>query len=105
MRGMVAAVGVVAVARELVSGKFAARREAVLAVLTVCAVLAFAAFYNLGQPQFYGVASGRWTYAHHLDLRQYYPTAKYFGELGYRGLYEADVAAYVEDNSTVAFNR
>jgi hypothetical protein len=103
VRGMVAAVGAVAVLRELISsGKLAAERRAVLAVLGVCGVLAFAAFYNLGQPQFYSVVNGRWTYAHHLDLRQYYPTAKYFGELGYRRLYEADVAAYLEDNSTVS---
>jgi hypothetical protein len=103
VRGMVAAVGAAAVARELVSSsRFAVPRQAVLAVLAVCAVLAFAAFYNLGQPQFYGAQNGRWTYAHHLDLRQYYPTAKYFRELGYRRLYEADVAAYIEDSSTVS---
>jgi hypothetical protein len=103
VRGMVAAVGAAAVARELLtSGRFAAPRRAILGVLAVCAVLGFAAFYNLGQPQFYSVQNGRWTYAHHLDLRQYYPTAKYFGELGYRRLYEADVAAYLEDNSTLS---
>jgi hypothetical protein len=102
VRGTVAAVAAVALLRELISsGRFAAERRAVSAVLGVCAVLAFAAFYNLGQPQFYSIVNGRWTYAHHLDLRQYYPTAKYFSELGYRRLYEADVAAYFEDNSTV----
>jgi hypothetical protein len=56
------------------------------------------AFYNMGQPQFWDAKRQEWTFVHFLDLRQYYPTAKYFPELGYRGMYEADVAAYVEDS-------
>ena len=58
----------------------------------------FMAFYNLGHPQFWDNKREEWTFVHYLDLRQYYPTAKYFPELGYRGMYEADVAAYVEDD-------
>jgi hypothetical protein len=63
----------------------------------VCGTVGVLAFWNLGQPQFWHAKQGDWTFVHHLDLRQYYPTAKYFRELGYRGLYEADVAAYLED--------
>ena len=101
VRGMVAGVAVIAVLRSFAPPiRFPPHAPAITGVLAVCGALAFAAFYNLGQPQFYSVASGRWTYAHHLDLRQYYPTAKYFRELGYRRLYEADIAAYLEDNST-----
>src|SRR5262249_5479364 len=35
-------------------------------------------------------------------LRQYYLSAKYFRELGYSRLYEADVAAYREDTNAAA---
>ncbi len=55
------------------------------------------AFYNLGQPQFYDVGARQPTFAHYLDLRQYYTSAKYFRELGYEGTYEADLLAYTAD--------
>jgi hypothetical protein len=77
--------------------KLAAHRGAVIGTLAVSAVISFMAFYNLGHPQFWDSKRQEWTFVHFLDLRQYYPTAKYFPELGYRGMYEADVAAYVED--------
>lgn len=70
----------------------------VLCSLGLCGVLAFLAFYNLGHPQFQNPRTGGSTFAHHLDLRQYYPTAKYFRELGYRRIYDADIAAYLQDH-------
>src|SRR6185295_16183029 len=73
------------------------RRAAVLSVLGICGVGGVLAFYNLGQPQFYDAKLRTWTPVHHLDLRQYYATAKYFKEIGYFRLYDADVAAYTED--------
>jgi hypothetical protein len=97
IRGTVAFVAAAAVAREAFAPlRFPARRAVVLTVLGVCGLLGFAAFYNLGHPQFYSEQTGRWTFAHYLDLRQYYPTAKYFDELGYVGIYDADLAAYFE---------
>jgi hypothetical protein len=99
IRCMLALVATVAILREtFFPAKFAAHRGAILGALGVSAVLSFMAFYNLGHPQFWDNKRQEWTFVHFLDLRQYYPTAKYFPELGYRGMYEADVAAYVEDS-------
>ena len=66
-------------------------------VLGLCAGLSFLSFYNLGQPQFWDARRRQTTFAHYLDLRQYYPTAKYFKEIGYRDIYVADMAAYREE--------
>lgn len=100
-RGILAAVAAVAVGREVwAPPRFPADRRFVLGTLTVCGLLSVLAFYNLGQPQFWDKQRGRATFVHHLDLRQYYPTAKYFRELGYRGIYEADLAAYAESTGT-----
>jgi hypothetical protein len=67
-------------------------------MLGITGVLGVVCFYNLAQPQFYSRGHDEWTFSHYLDLRQYYTTAKYFRELGYRGIYEADVATYLEDH-------
>jgi hypothetical protein len=94
-----ALVATVAILREtFFPPKIAAHRGAIVGALAVSAVLSFMAFYNLGHPQFWDSRRQEWTFVHFLDLRQYYPTAKYFPELGYRGMYEADVAAYAEDD-------
>lgn len=98
IRGVLGAIAAMVVAREAFSPKrFPARREMVISTLAITGVLGVLAFYNMGQPQFYSRAKSEWTFAHYLDLRQYYTTAKYFRELGYRGIYEADVATYLED--------
>jgi hypothetical protein len=98
IRGVLGAVAALAVARELFAPRrFPARREMVIGTLAITGVLGVLAFYNMGQPQFYSRAKGEWTFAHYLDHRQYYTTAKYFRELGYRGIYEADVATFLED--------
>ena len=99
VRCTLALVAMVAILREsFFPAKIPAYRPAILGALGVSALLSFMAFYNLGHPQFWDNRRGEWTFVHYLDLRQYYPTAKYFPELGYRGMYEADVAAYVEDH-------
>jgi hypothetical protein len=98
VRGVLGAVAALAVARELFAPRrFPAHRPLVLGTLGFTGVLGVLAFYNLGQPQFYSHGRDEWTFAHYLDLRQYYTTAKYFPEIGYRGTYEADVASYLED--------
>lgn len=98
VRGTVAVVTLVALLREFVFTKrFPASRPVVLGVLGLCGVVGALAFWNLGHPQFQDRNLNKPTYVHHLDLRQYYGTAKYFHEIGYRHLYEADLAAYLED--------
>jgi hypothetical protein len=98
IRGVLGAVAALVVVREVFAPKrFPVRREVVIGTLAITGVLGVLAFYNMGQPQFYSRAKGEWTFAHYLDHRQYYTTAKYFRELGYRGIYEADVATYLED--------
>jgi hypothetical protein len=98
IRGVLGAVAAFAVAREAFAPRrFPARREVVMGTLAITGVLGVLAFYNMGQPQFYSRQKSEWTFSHYLDHRQYYTTAKYFQELGYRGIYEADVAVYMED--------
>ena len=65
--------------------------------LAAMAFLAMTTFYNMWQPQFDDVVDGRQTWVHTWDMRVYFPTAKYFDELGFDGLYLASVAAYLED--------
>ncbi|HTQ02871.1 MAG TPA: discoidin domain-containing protein [Polyangiaceae bacterium] len=99
VRGTVGLAAGLTVARELFSPKrFAPFRSVILGTLGLTGVLGVVCFYNLAQPQFYSRGHDEWTFAHYLDLRQYYTTAKYFRELGYRGIYEADVATYLEDH-------
>jgi hypothetical protein len=98
IRGVLGAVAAMVVVREVFAPKrFPVRREMVIGTLAITGVLGVLAFYNMGQPQFYSRAKSEWTFAHYLDHRQYYTTAKYFRELGYRGIYEADIATYLED--------
>lgn len=99
VRGTIAVVALVALLREhWAPARFPAHRGVVLGVLGFAGVVGVVAFYNLGAPQFRDNQLGKATYVHQLDLRQYYPTAKYFPEIGYRSMYEADVAAYLEDH-------
>lgn len=65
--------------------------------LAAMALLATTTFFNMWQPQFEYVEKGRQTWVHTWDMRVYFPTAKYFDELGFDGLYLASVAAYLED--------
>lgn len=98
VRASAAAIAACAVLRESFASKaHPAHRGMLVSSLGIAAAGALLAFYNLGHPQFWDHAERRPLAVHVLDLRQYYGTAKYFDELGYRGLYQADVAAYVED--------
>jgi len=98
VRGMIGVVAALTIAREAFAPpRFLAHRGALLANLACCGVLGLLTFYNLGSPQFWDHDLKRPTFVHHLDLRQYYATAKYFPEIGYRGLYAADVAALLDD--------
>lgn len=98
LRATVAAVAAFALLRERwAPARFPAHPRVVFGVLGVCGVLGFAAFYNLGGAQFWNQQENRRTFVHYLDHRQYFTTAKYFWEIGYRGLYRADMAAFLED--------
>ena len=64
--------------------------------LGVLAVLALGCYYHFGSDQFMDVAKGRLTIVHTWDMRNYFPTAKYFKELRFDGMYLASLAAYVD---------
>lgn len=74
-----------------------AHERAQTSLLAAMAFLSILTFYNYGHPQFYDVQRGRPTYVHTWDMRVYFPTAKYFDELGYDGVYLASVKAYADD--------
>ena len=69
----------------------------VTASLAAMAFLALTTFFNMWQPQFEDVDNHRFTWVHTWDMRVYFPSAKYFDELGFDGLYLASVEAYLED--------
>jgi len=98
LRAVVAAVAGIVVIREAsAEERFAAQRWGVVVTLAICAVLAVAAFYNLGRPQFRDHDRGVPSAVHAYDLRVYYPQAKYFAELGFDGVYLGSIGAYLED--------
>jgi hypothetical protein len=98
LRALTAALAIFALLRERIFvTRFPARRSAVLSVLLLSAVVAFASFYNLGRSQYWNAAEQRPEFVHTYDMRVYHPFAKYFRELGYDGVYWASVAAYAED--------
>lgn len=99
LRMVLAVVAIIAVMRETLSIKYLpANPVSTSIVLGIAAIIAFFSFYNLGHPQFMHNQKREWTYIHYLDLRQYFPTAKYFHEVGYHDMYIADIAALLEDS-------
>lgn len=68
-----------------------------MVLLGAMAVLAVSSFYNFGHGQFWDHGARHPTYVHAYDLRVYFPSVKYFEELGYDGVYLASVQAYSED--------
>ena len=74
-----------------------ADRRALMVTLGFAALASVLTFYNLGHPQFFNQAQAKPSYVHTWDMRVYFPTAKYFDELGYDGVYLASLAAYAED--------
>ncbi len=98
MRGVAGALAALALLREFVFRRsYPARTASVLSTLGVAALLAFASFFNMGHPQFTDHKVNQPSFVHNFDMRVYYPVAKYFKELRYDGLYQASVAAYVDD--------
>ena len=98
VRATMAAVAALLVAREgLAPARWQADARALLPALGVAAAVSVACFYDLGHPQFYDQARDRTSFVHYRDLRVYYPSAKYFRELGYDGVYLASVAAEIDD--------
>ncbi len=105
LRGTVGLVAGVTVLREGFSPRrFLSNTTAVVATLSVCATLAVASFFNLGRPQYVDHKLGTPSFVHNFDMRVYYPVAKYFKELRFDGLYQASVAAYVDDDPSVSLD-
>jgi hypothetical protein len=98
VRGVAAAIALLAVLRRIMPGKrFPAHRTAVALAMATSAIMAFSAFYNLGRPQFWNHKHGQPEFVHTYDMRVYQPFARYFKELQYDGVYLASVQAYAED--------
>jgi hypothetical protein len=97
-RGAMAAVAVMVVARAGFARTERPPHKTVTALtLAVCAGVSIACFYNLGHPQFWDHQRQRPGFIHNVDMRVYFPVAKYFRELEYDGVYVASVAAATED--------
>ncbi|MDX2020641.1 MAG: discoidin domain-containing protein [Deltaproteobacteria bacterium] len=97
IRGLVAAVAAALVAREVLVPQLGnINRAAANVLLGVLAFLAVGCYYHFGAAQFWYAKEGRRTYVHSYDMRHYFPTAKYFHELKFDGLYAASFAAYLE---------
>jgi hypothetical protein len=106
VRAAVATIAAAAVLREVFGPpRFRPQRVVIALSLGLSALLAVLAFYNLGRPQFWNNRERALTAVHLLDLRQYYGTVKYFDELGYRDMFAADVAAYIEDHPEVTLDK
>jgi len=98
IRAAAAAIALLAAVRGVaLVRRWPAHRWAITAALATSAVMAFAAFYNLGRPQFLDHAGGHPEFVHTYDMRVYQPFAKYFEELQYDGVYAASVLAFAED--------
>ena len=98
LRGLLAAlVALLAIKEAFFSEAAAPHRRVVLGTLGFCAVAAFFTYCHFGTPQFFDEAKGRRTFVHTWAMRNDFPTAKYFRELRFDGLYLASLAAYAED--------
>jgi hypothetical protein len=99
IRAAAASIALLAAIRAAVpGGRWPPHRSASTFALSTSAVMAFAAFYNVGRPQFFDHARNRPEFVHTYDMRVYQPFAKYFEELQYDGIYEASALAYAEDH-------
>lgn len=67
-------------------------------LLSFLSVASLAAFFNLGQAQFFDHKLNQPSVVHNYDMRVYFPVAKYFKELKYDGLYLASVASFAEEH-------
>jgi hypothetical protein len=97
VRAVVALLAGILVVKETWLPARAAPRPAVArGTLGVLAVLALGCYYHFGSAQFMDVTKGRLSVVHTWDMRNYFPTAKYFKELRFDGVYLASLAAYVD---------
>ncbi len=97
MRAVVALLaGLLVVKETFLPERFAPRPAVARVTLGLLALLALACYYHFGSAQFVDVAKGRPSIVHTWDMRNYFPTVKYFEELRYDGVYLASLAAYVD---------
>lgn len=97
VRAVVAALAAVLVVKEtFLPERFAPKPAVARATLGVLALAALGCYYHFGAAQFLDVAKGRPSIVHTWDMRNYFPTVKYFEELRYDGVYLASLAAYVD---------
>ena len=97
VRAVVAFVAGVLVVKEcFLPARLAPHPRVALASLVLLAALALGCYYHFGSNQFLDAAKGRRTFVHTWDMRNYFPTAKYFEELGFDGVYLASLAVYVD---------
>jgi hypothetical protein len=83
----------------------APHRKVVLGTLGFCAVTAFLTFYHFGTAQYFDETTGQRTFVHTWAMRNDFPTAKYFRELRFDGLYVASLAAYAENTPSFGQER
>ena len=99
LRGLCGAAAMAIVLRSAFSpDKYRPVQWVQVSLLGVLAALSVAAFFNLGQPQFYDHKLSKPSVVHNYDMRVYFPVAKYFDELKYDGLYLASVASFAEEH-------
>jgi len=102
-RAISALVALMAVGREMIlRDRHPALPQATMVALSLCAVLGFMSFFNLGHPQFVDAEVDEPDFVHNYDMRVYFPVAKYFDELRFDGLYLASVQAYIDDVPNVS---
>ena len=88
--------GLLVVKETFVPERYAPKPAVARATLGILALAALGCYYHFGSGQFLDVAKARPTIVHTWDMRNYFPTVKYFEELGYDGVYLASLAAYVD---------
>lgn len=97
VRGVVALLaGVLVVKESFVPQRWRPDARVSRGTLGLLAVLALGCYYHFGSAQFMDVAKGRLTIVHTWDMRNYFPSVKYFKELRFDGVYLACLAAYVD---------
>jgi hypothetical protein len=98
LRAVVAAIaGALVIKEAFFPERLAPHPKVSLTILGVLAVTALGCYYHFASAQFFDAAKGRRTFVHTFDMRHYFPTAKYFRELRFDGLYLGSLAAYLDN--------